>query len=117
MLARIYSGAAIGLDPVLVEVEVEKLGEDYHAEPSATIRERVNSARKRQLRRYKKLNLPIYCNADMGTKHVKQFCNVNEECKTLLIQAVSSLGLSARSYYRVIKVAQTIADLKRFPRY
>ena len=102
----------IDLHITVPEVEVEKLGDSYQAEPSSSIRERVNKARKKQIERYKHLNLHIVCNADLSTKQIKEFCLLDNESKTILAQAVQTLGLSARSYYRVIKVARTIADLE-----
>ena len=48
----------------------------------------------------------------MNTKLAKQFCPLSPECEQLLKSAVNSMGLSARSYYKVIKVARTAADLK-----
>ncbi len=104
----------IDLHLTVPEVDVEKLGDDYQSEPSSSIRERVNNARIRQLEAFKKLGVPVYCNADMNSKQVKQICQLDTESKQLLIQAVQNLGLSARSYYRVIKVARTIADLADF---
>ncbi|MDP3954745.1 MAG: magnesium chelatase, partial [bacterium] len=53
----------------------------------------------------------IVCNAEMSTRDVKEFCRLSSECLVLLRQAVSQMNLSARSYYRVIKVARTVADL------
>ncbi|NMB56718.1 YifB family Mg chelatase-like AAA ATPase [Candidatus Beckwithbacteria bacterium] len=101
----------IDLHITVPEVEVDKLGEDYQSEKSDTIRQRVNQARRKQLENYKKMNLPIFCNADMTTKQVKQVCKLDEESKKILSQAISQMGLSARSYFKVIKVARTIADL------
>lgn len=47
----------------------------------------------------------------MGTKDVKKYCPLSDECRTILRSAISSLNLSARAYFKVIKVARTIADL------
>ncbi|NMC36514.1 YifB family Mg chelatase-like AAA ATPase [Candidatus Beckwithbacteria bacterium] len=101
----------IDLHLTVPEVEVEKLGESYQAEASKPVRERVNKAREKQLDRFAKLKTNLYCNADMSTKQVKLLCELNQECKNLLAQAVQNLALSARSYFKIIKVAQTIADL------
>jgi magnesium chelatase family protein len=51
-------------------------------------------------------------NAEMSTRDVKEFCVLSAECQTLLKQAAISMNLSARSYFRIIKVARTIADLE-----
>jgi len=92
-------------------VEVEKLTSDSSvgSESSAVIRKRVQAAREIQLRRFAETNL--VCNADMKNRDVKEFCSLSAECLNILRQAVSQLGLSARSYYKVIKAARTIADL------
>ena len=78
-------------------------------ETSAEIRKRIVKARKKQLQRLKRRK--IYSNAQMGTKEVKKFCQVDEDGKELLEMAVNRLGFSARAYTRVLKVARTIADL------
>ncbi|OGY11756.1 MAG: magnesium chelatase [Candidatus Blackburnbacteria bacterium RIFCSPHIGHO2_12_FULL_44_25] len=91
-------------------VKVEKLvarGKD--AENSESIQNRVQKARNIGLKRFR--GLRIKGNSEMSTKQVKEFCKLSEDCEKLLRQAVTSLGLSARSYYKVIKVGRTIADL------
>ena len=79
-------------------------------EPSAAIRERVNAARVIQRGRFKSA-ARIYCNAQMGSREVKQFCCLDAPSADLLNQSISRLGLSARAYHRVLKIALTIADL------
>jgi magnesium chelatase family protein len=79
------------------------------AESSERIRERVSRARTKQLERFH--GLKLYANAQMGTKEIRKFCSVGAECQKLLEMAVTRLGLSARAYDRVLKVARTIADL------
>jgi magnesium chelatase family protein len=101
----------IDLHLTVPEVEVEKLGESYVAEPSSYVRARVNRARLQQLGRFATLKLPLYSNAGMTSKQVKLICPLNNDCQKLLQQAATTLGLSARSYFRIIKVARTIADL------
>lgn len=91
-------------------VKVEKLtGEGIVAEQSQSIRKRVQAARDLQRKRFSKTKLT--CNAEMQTREVKEFCSLSSECLNLLRQAVVQMNLSARGYYRVIKVARTIADL------
>lgn len=92
-------------------VKTEKLVSGENEGPSSReIRAKVQKARDIQLRRYKKLG--VKSNADMSTKMVKEFCKLSPECLTLLRQATNQLNLSARSYYKVVKVARTVADLK-----
>lgn len=93
-------------------VKVEKLTEkdDQHIENSASIRKRVQTARDRQQKRY--AGSDITTNAELRNKEIKEFCQLSEDCLTLLRTAVSKLNLSGRSYYRVIRVSRTIADLQ-----
>jgi magnesium chelatase family protein len=102
------------LDRIDIQIEVPRVEfKDIvsrdKGESSAEIRRRVARARKRQLQRLK--GRRIYCNAQMGPKEVKKFCQVGEEAKELLEMAVNRLGFSARAYTRALKVARTIADL------
>lgn len=96
-------------------VKVEKLAaqitrkEAESAETSKKIKIRVQKARDIQTKRFKGTKLKN--NAEMSTKEVRHFCQLSSECLTLMRQATTQMNLSARSYYRVIKVARTIADL------
>ena len=91
-------------------VKVEKLtGENIKAEASRLIQQRVQKARKIQEARLGKSKLKA--NSEMSTKMTKELCILSSEVSIFLRQAAARLGLSARSYYRVIKVARTIADL------
>ena len=76
---------------------------------SKQIREQVIKAREIQNKRFK--GLKIYTNASMKNKHIKDFCDINPQSLLLLKQAVNTYNLSARTYFRLIKVSQTIADL------
>ncbi len=93
-------------------VKIEKLTESYKlkTENSKEIKKRVQKARDQQTKRFKRTNLKN--NAEMGTKEVKQFCELSNDCLNLLRQAVIQMNLSARSYYRIIKLGRTIADLE-----
>lgn len=101
----------IDLHMYVSEVEVDKLVKtpDKQIESSASIRKRVQKARDIQLKRFKKTE--ICSNGEMSTKMVKTFCPLSDEVLAFLRQAVSRMHLSARSYYRVIKIGRTIADL------
>ena len=76
---------------------------------SKQIREQVINARKIQNKRFK--GLKIYTNANMKNKHIGKFCDIDKESLLLLKQAVNTYNLSARTYFRLIKVSQTICDL------
>ncbi|MEK7543443.1 MAG: YifB family Mg chelatase-like AAA ATPase [Patescibacteria group bacterium] len=92
-------------------VKVEKLTFDSpgQAESSAIIRARVQTARNRQTKRLSKYS--IASNAEMSNRMVKELCPLDGNVQAFLRSAVGELGLSARSYYRVVKIARTIADL------
>ena len=80
-------------------------------EPSAKIRERVIAARKIQEERFKDYK-GIHCNAQMNTQLFHQYCKLDKACSDLIGAAMTKLGLSARAYDRILKVARTIADLE-----
>ena len=90
-------------------VNVDKLTNEIPAETSSAIRKRVQQGRYRQTKRFKKTKLTS--NSEMAPRQIKEFCPLDDECLNLLRQAVTQLNLSARGFYRVIKIAQTIADL------
>ncbi|MEN8759945.1 MAG: ATP-dependent protease, partial [Desulfobacterales bacterium] len=52
-----------------------------------------------------------HCNAQMGSRHIKRFCHIDSSSQRLLETAIDKLGLSARAYSRILKIARTIADL------
>lgn len=91
-------------------VPYEKLGDERRGEPSAVLRMRVEAARARQRERFRGTTLTA--NADMGPKAIARFCRLDETGQALMRQAVTQLGLTARGYHRVLKVARTIADLE-----
>jgi magnesium chelatase family protein len=90
-------------------VPVRELGGDGRQESSAAIRARVTAARERQTARYR--NERVYCNAQLKPRHIKKYCAIGTPAKELLEQAMTRLGLSARAYGRILRVARTIADL------
>lgn len=92
-------------------VETEKiLATVTRGESSAEIRQKVRAARERQGKRLGKLG--IFCNAQMKNKQVKEFCRLESDGGRILRLATEKFDLSARSYFRVLKVARTIADLE-----
>lgn len=90
--------------------QVSKLTEKYQTESSRLIQKRVQSAREKQLKKFK--GLKITSNAEMNNKQLKQFCNLDNQSVLLLKQAITKLNLSARAFHRVVKIARTIADLE-----
>ena len=93
-----------------VKTDKFKVTDDYSSkEASSDIKNRVEKARVVQLDRFKWTNLTF--NSEMWTKEINKYCKLDSETDAILKQAIYSLNLSARSYYRVIKLARTIADL------
>jgi magnesium chelatase family protein len=103
------------LDRIDIHIEVpavkyKELSDRRDGEASASIRERVNAARQVQLRRF--AGRGIFCNAQMRAREVREFCQVDHSGERLLELAINRLGLSARAYARILKLARTIADLE-----
>jgi magnesium chelatase family protein len=94
----------------IVPVPFDKLSEAAPAEPSAVIRERVIKARQVQEARFKDVQ-GVYCNAQMSSKMLRRYCEVNAEGQQLLKAVMLRMNLSARAYDRILKVARTIADM------
>jgi magnesium chelatase family protein len=88
---------------------------DYKGESSNEIRERVIKARNVQEKRFEK-NKGIYANAQMTSKQLREICVIDQAGQDLLKVAMERLGLSARAYDRILKVARTIADLDNAPK-
>ena len=103
------------MDRIDIHVEVpavkyRDLTGDASGEDSETIKVRVNRARDVQRERFS--GKRIFCNAQMTPRHLKKYCEIGESSRTLMEQAVDKLGLSARAYTRILKIARTIADLE-----
>ena len=105
------------LDRIDIHVEVpsvrwKELSSDRSGEPSSMVKERVAMARLIQRQRFHR-HKGLHCNADMEPKQLEKYCKLDDESVNLLRQAITSLGLSARAYHRIQKVARTIADLEQ----
>jgi magnesium chelatase family protein len=105
------------LDRIDLHIEVpavkyKELASKNSGEPSATIRERVIKAREIQMKRFKDM-VGVFSNADMQSKDIREYCKINSDCEELMKMAINKLGLSARAYDRILKVARTIADLSQ----
>jgi magnesium chelatase family protein len=104
------------LDRIDLHVEVpavpfRDLAADERGEESASVRERVMRARARQVERYQ--GSRAHNNAQLRTNQIRKHCRIDGPGRTLIEQAVARLGLSARAYMRILKVARTIADLEQ----
>lgn len=91
-------------------LEFDELSARRAGESSAQIRARVNAARRRQLERFGP-DGPV-CNAQMGPAELQAYCVLDGDCQSLMKEAYTSMGLTARSYDRILRVARTIADLE-----
>ncbi|PZC49039.1 MAG: magnesium chelatase family protein [Chloroflexi bacterium] len=106
------SGPLLDRIDIFVEVprvEYEKLMAAPTAEDTASIRDRVQTARTVQRQRFE--GSAHQANADMGPAEVWQFCQVGDDAKAVLQAATQRLNLSARAFHRILKVSRTIADL------
>ena len=91
-------------------VDYKALSDKTQGETSAQIRERVTKARQLQVERYK--GTGITCNAQLTPSLLRKHCVMTEEASAYLNRSFDAMGLSARAYDRILKVARTIADLK-----
>ena len=106
------SGPLLDRIDLIVEVpavQYEDLRRKDPAEASETIRQRVNAARDRQHQRFQQAT--VQCNARMSPAQTQLFCTLDDGCARLMKAAFQSMGLTARSYDRILRVARTIADL------
>ena len=103
------------LDRIDIHIEVpavryQDLAQWQEGEPSQQIRERVKVGRRIQQERFQ--GKKVFCNAQMTSRYLKRYCQIDAEGNRLLELAMSKFGLSARGYTRILKVARTIADLE-----
>lgn len=112
-----YMGKISGplLDRIDIHIEVapvkySKLQSENNEESSEKIKQRVNFARKIQRERYKEYGL--FSNAELTPKLMEKYCKLDSNGQAILKNAFEKLGLSARAYGRILKVARTIADLE-----
>ncbi len=110
---RRISGPLLDRIDIHVDVpplEYRDLATSRPAEPSDAIRERVVEARRRQLDRF--AGVGFFANSRMERRHVRRYCQLDDDGRLLLRQAMDALGFSARAYDKILKVARTIADLE-----
>ncbi len=106
------------MDRIDIHVEVpavpyKDLMLETESEPSRAIRKRVTGARSFQTERFSQTK--IHCNAQMSNRQIKKHCAIDAASSQLLQSAIEKLGLSARAYHRILKIARTIADLEGVP--
>lgn len=105
------SGPMMDRIDIIVEVPsvtYESLRKREKSEPSAAVQARVNAARSIQNQRYTEKTM---CNARMGPAELREYCALSSDCEELMKAAYETMGLTARSYDRILRVARTIADL------
>ena len=96
-------------------VDFKKLGGEGSGEKSEKIKERVTRAREIQKNRFKKFGKDITTNSEMNVKDLGTMIHLGGKVRDMLDDSAERLGLSARAYHRVIKIARTIADLENSP--
>ncbi len=105
------------LDRIDIQIEMPSLSyaeitSTENAEKSEDIRARINEARSFAHKRYEN-EKQIYCNAELSPRQIQKYCLMSEKANDLLKKAFENLGLSARGYDRILRVARTIADLDK----
>ena len=110
------SGPMMDRIDIVIEVpavKFEHLSRRKEAEPSASIKERVNAARQVQVARFGEDR--CLCNARMGPAEMREYCKLDEEATELMRRAFEHYGLTARSYDKILRVARTVADMEGAP--
>ncbi|MEM6869289.1 MAG: YifB family Mg chelatase-like AAA ATPase, partial [Cyanobacteria bacterium P01_C01_bin.121] len=100
----------IDLQVIVGRLKPEEVTSQPDGEDSATVRKRVEAARHQAQKRFEQTPA-LQCNADMESRHIREWCQFSEATRNLIEGAVRKLGLSARATDRILKVARTIADL------
>ena len=101
----------IDLHVEVKKVNIEEITANIKAESSQVIKNRVIQARNIQLKRFRDLKTRIFANGQMSNREIKKFCPIDYKGEKLLKRAIEKLNLSARSYFKILKIARTIADL------
>jgi magnesium chelatase family protein len=99
----------IDLHIIVSRLKPEEITQQISGEDSLTVRQRVEAARERTRDRFQ--SEPLHCNAEMQSRHIRQWCRLDDATRNLLEGAIRKLGLSARATDRILKVSRTIADL------
>lgn len=100
----------IDLQVTVSRLKPEEMTQTHEGEPSEAVRDRVLAARAIARDRFQG-DSTLHCNAQMQTRHLRQWCRLDEGSRQMLEAAIQRLGLSARAMDRVLKVGRTIADL------
>ncbi len=103
----------IDLQIEVKKVDIDEITSDAKCESSASVKARVVKARNLQLQRFRNLKQKnVFANGQMGNREIKRFCQLDPNSEKILKLAVDRLNLSARSYFKVLKISRTIADLE-----
>lgn len=112
------SGPILDRIDIIIEVNPVSVFELYHtnkSENSSIIRNRVTLAREKQYQRFQKYNLPYLTNSELNTSNIDNIIKIDAKALDLIQRSSNKIKLSSRSYYRIISVAQTCADLTNSP--
>lgn len=93
----------------VVKASIEQINSNKRRQTSAELQETVMRVRELQEERFSEVS--IKDNGHMNNEHIERFCNITKGAKNILDKAYDSMKLSLRTYYKVIKVARTIADI------
>jgi magnesium chelatase family protein len=100
----------IDLQVTVARLKADEMTRSPEGENSSDVKKRVQAARDLQQQRFQNEDR-VNCNAQMQSRHIRQWCQLDEPSRTLLEAAIKRLGLSARATDRILKVSRTIADL------
>ena len=100
----------IDLQVTVSRLKPEEMTRSPEGENSNAVKERVQRSRKIQQNRFQS-EAKVNCNAQMQSRHLRQWCKLDDSSRDLLEAAIKRLGLSARATDRILKVSRTIADL------
>lgn len=92
-------------------IKIGELGtiQEYQGKTSVEIRKIVQDAREMQKKRFEKTN--FFCNADMNNLAIDTMASISDEARKIAISSTEKLQLSTRVYYRILRLARTIADI------
>lgn len=105
------------LDRIDLQLEVpalnfQEMSTESKGEPSVSIKKRVDAARRLQSNRFAAVD-GVYCNSQMSNTLIDRHCSLSDSSKKILERSVTQLGLSTRTYHRILKISRTVADLDK----
>lgn len=104
----------IDLHLEVAALDYKEMSSSVRGETSSDIKARVDNTRAIQKERFN-ADSKVYCNGQMNSKLVEKYCKLDKMSSALLEKSVTRLGLSARAYHRILKIARTVADMEQLP--